>query len=140
MLNIISKRHRETHIEYKLEFYGKETDEVYWSFPLLNGKDSEIVPCKEGEKVNTYEPCSEEECTWWKYYLKASKDDSLYSRQEKHEWSWIEPAKGICSCGETVYLTNEYYGACECPGCGQWYNMFGQELLPPNKWEEEDDY
>ena len=47
-----------------------------------------------------------------------------------------EPAHGTCSCGEVVYLTNQYLGACQCPNCGQWYNIFGQELLPPEKWEE----
>ena len=26
-------------------------------------------------------------------------------------------------------------GAFEC-ACGQWYNMFGQELNPPEDWEE----
>jgi hypothetical protein len=28
-------------------------------------------------------------------------------------------------------------GANECPHCGQWYNVFGQELLPPDQWEED---
>lgn len=35
-------------------------------------------------------------------------------------------------------LVNQYQGACPCPKCGQWYNLFGQELINPQYWEEED--
>lgn len=48
----------------------------------------------------------------------------------------IEPAHGTCPCGETVYLTDEYIGACQCPRCGRWYNLYGQELIPPEYWED----
>lgn len=48
------------------------------------------------------------------------------------------PAHGTCSCGEEIYIDgNGYYGAWECPACGKWYNAFGQELLPPERWEED---
>ena len=51
-------------------------------------------------------------------------------------------AFGTCHCGERVELFDMYHGACQCNKCGQWYNLFGQELLPPDEWEEdiEDDY
>lgn len=42
-----------------------------------------------------------------------------------------------CSCGEIFELENQYLGACECPKCGQWYNLFGQMLKNPDKWEED---
>ena len=45
-----------------------------------------------------------------------------------------EPAHGTCSCGREISLYDEYYGACRCE-CGKWYNLFGQELLPPDQWE-----
>ena len=48
----------------------------------------------------------------------------------------VDSAHGTCKCGQEVYLFDHYRGACECPNCGQWYNMFGQELLPPSEWEE----
>ena len=53
-----------------------------------------------------------------------------------------EPDRGTCACGETVELTNEYHGACQCPGCGRWYNLFGESLLPPDQWgmKYEDEY
>ena len=53
-----------------------------------------------------------------------------------------DPAHGTCVCGREVELWDEYYGACQCE-CGRWYNLFGQELLPPDQWEidpSEDDY
>ena len=46
-----------------------------------------------------------------------------------------EPAHGTCICGEEVSLWDQYYGACECPKCGRWYNLFGQELVAPEHWE-----
>lgn len=46
------------------------------------------------------------------------------------------PPSGICECGEEVFLVDEYMGACECPKCKRWYNLFGQELLPPRQWDE----
>ena len=47
-----------------------------------------------------------------------------------------ENSKGTCKCGETVKLIDKYMGACQCPKCGRWYNVFGQELLPPEMWED----
>lgn len=49
----------------------------------------------------------------------------------------VVAATGTCHCGNNMELHDEYYGACRCGKCGQWYNMFGQELLPPDEWEEE---
>lgn len=46
-------------------------------------------------------------------------------------------AHGTCECGNEVELWNQYYGSCQCEKCGQWYNVFGQELLPPECWEED---
>lgn len=56
---------------------------------------------------------------------------------EKYKNTYREPNRGTCSCGERIELWNEYYGACSCPKCGKWYNLFGQELLPPEDWEED---
>lgn len=47
-----------------------------------------------------------------------------------------EPASGTCRCGESIELWDQYQGACECPKCGRWYNLFGQELLKPEYWED----
>lgn len=63
-----------------------------------------------------------------------------FNKVIKQTHGYKELAHGLCECGKEVYLYNEYMGACECPECGQWYNLFGQELLPPNQWEEGDDW
>lgn len=47
------------------------------------------------------------------------------------------PAHGTCECGQEILLVSDYMGACNCPNCGRWYNLFGQELLPPEQWEED---
>lgn len=44
-------------------------------------------------------------------------------------------AHGTCSCGNEVELHDALYGACSCDKCGRWYNLFGQELQPPENWE-----
>lgn len=43
-------------------------------------------------------------------------------------------AQGICECGQTIELWDQYLGTCECPHCHRWYNLFGQELNPPETW------
>lgn len=47
---------------------------------------------------------------------------------------------GVCPyCGSRVYLGGPgytpYMGVVQC-NCGQWYNIFGQALKPPEDWEE----
>ena len=70
--------------------------------------------------------------------------------KEKFKWcfndvveihqSWKEPNTGTCHCGQKMELINEYMGACECPRCGQWYNIWGQELKNPDTWSNGDDW
>lgn len=50
--------------------------------------------------------------------------------------TYIEPAHGRCRCGEEVILIDQYQGACPCPKCGQWYNLYGQELIDPEYWND----
>ena len=62
-----------------------------------------------------------------------------YNEVVKRSWTYTEPAHGICSCGTEIALENQYRGACECPTCGRWYNLFGQALIDPEGWEYDDD-
>ena len=48
-----------------------------------------------------------------------------------------EPAHGTCAGGEEIFLFDEYCGTCQCPHCGRWYNLFGQEMLPPAEWDSD---
>ena len=72
----------------------------------------------------------------YNYCLKHPEKFPYAYKEIEYTWRWIkEPDYGICDCGERIELINQYMGACQCPKCGQWYNLFGQELLPPEKWE-----
>ena len=55
----------------------------------------------------------------------------------KHERRVRDNAHGTCSCGNEVELWDQYMGACQCEKCGRWYNLFGQELVAPEYWEED---
>lgn len=77
------------------------------------------------------------------YCLAHPEEFASYNEVRKWENRYTEPAHGTCACGQEVVLTDEYYGACQCHVCGRWYNLFGQELLPPEEWEtdpSEDEY
>ena len=69
-----------------------------------------------------------------------SPDNFPYAFNEVVEYRrWVkDDAYGTCECGERVYLVNQYMGACSCGNCGRWYNLFGEELLPPEDWEDLD--
>lgn len=62
--------------------------------------------------------------------------DLVYKGVVDYSYTVTEPAVGKCACGAEVELTDQYYGACECPSCKRWHNLFGQELNPPDMWEE----
>lgn len=67
-------------------------------------------------------------------------DQYVHAGEVVHRsWRAHDPAHGTCSCGREVTLWDQYQGACECE-CGKWYNLFGQELNPPEYWEDDDDY
>lgn len=63
-----------------------------------------------------------------------------FNKVVKQKWQARENAHGTCSCGEEMELWDQHLGACQCPRCGRWYNLFGQELVPPEHWEEGDDW
>ena len=71
-------------------------------------------------------------------YCIAHPEKYPYAFNEIHKYQqWIQDEPyGTCHCGERVYLFDEYMGACQCGKCGQWYNLFGQELKDPSEWEE----
>lgn len=72
------------------------------------------------------------------------------SNPDKFPFGWNEvekindyirhPATGKCACGKTIELINVYMGACDCPHCGRWYNVFGDELKDPRTWKNGDDW
>ena len=63
--------------------------------------------------------------------------DFYFHGIREYDNDYHEPDRGICVCGAEVYLDrdNSYLAAVQCPKCGKWYNLFGQELLPPDEWD-----
>lgn len=90
-------------------------------------------------------PCSEagepmlNDCNRENYeYCQAHPEQFVrFNKVVKDSWRYKVNAHGTCHCGEVVELYDEYLGACHCEKCGQWYNLFGQELKPPAEWEED---
>lgn len=117
-----------TDVTYSREFTRKDTSG--FSFPC--DEHGNVFPFEYEEAQRNYERCLANE----------SEFDLEFNEFRRWKNTYREPAHGTCVCGEEVYLINEYMGACECPKCGRWYNLFGQELLPPDQWESDyyDDY
>lgn len=98
-------------------------------------------PCDEHGNVFPFEfDCARKNYEWCMAH--PEEFDAEWNEFRTWKNTYREPAHGTCVCGEEVYLIDEYQGACECPNCGRWYNLFGQELLPPDQWESDyyDDY
>ena len=123
MLRNLVRGEYKTSVEYALEFFFDRNGG--FSFPC--DEYGNVLPLKSPEAAENLEWCRNH----------PEKFKFIEIRRRKYNWS--EPDSGICYCGERVELVDEYCGACQCPRCGQWYNLFGQELLSPEEWEMDDD-
>lgn len=92
-------------------------------------------PCDENGRVFDDIPDAAKEN--YKWCLDHPEKFVRFNEVIKHERRTYDNAHGTCDCGNEVELYNQYLGACECEQCGKWYNLFGQELLPPTAWNEE---
>ena len=125
MLKNIVRPAEEVIVEYYLEFLTKDEERTSsYSFPC--DKDGNIIE----SEMNSV--------SWENYHWCCSHPEEFdfYKNVRKWEHRYRPNAYGTCSCGETVELVDEYIGATECQKCGKWYNLFGNELLPPSMWEE----
>lgn len=122
MLKNFTPRHYYTHREYRLEW----TDEDGNGFSF---------PCDANGNVNISDMAPEGYANL-RYCMANPEGFEVAGELKVHEWRCHDDAHGTCSCGREVYLWDQYYGACECE-CGKWYNLFGQEILPPEHWESD---
>ena len=72
----------------------------------------------------------------YEFAMRHSEKFKRFNQVVKCTNRYKENASGICGCENRIELYDEYLGACECPQCGQWYNLFGQRLNHPDEWEE----
>lgn len=96
-------------------------------------------PCdKEGMvDVDSLNPTARKNYEWC---LHNPQEFKYYNEHNVYYTHYTENASGVCSCGNRIELWDEYLGACHCPHCGKWYNLFGQELNPPHTWKDGDDW
>lgn len=121
MIDCFTPSERKTATRYSLVFDDGRGNGL--CFPCdVNGVLLE--PVNDGARAN------------YQYALAHPEQYARYNKVVKESWSYWKPAHGICHCGAKVELVNEYMGACQCHRCGQWYNQSGQEVLPPEEWEE----
>ena len=125
MGQIICEREKELVVENEVNFYTKDTHEIVSVYPsneygvVLIGK------------------MTQQAVTNW---FKDLNNNSLYHIKEKREYYITHPAIYKCDCGEEFELYNEYMGACSCPKCEKYFNLFGQELTHPNTWSKNEDW
>lgn len=121
MLRNIVPRERKTIIEYELCFDDGSN----------NGFG---FPCDAHGTVVGLQPEAVANLAWC---MEHPEKFERFNEVVRYVRSYTEPARGRCSCGAEVVLYDEYYGACKCPKCDRWYNLYGQELLPPDQWEQD---
>lgn len=119
MLKDIKRGGYVEHTHYMLEFLHDRD----WGYSFPCDKDGNVLDLNEGCAKSLAQCLEHPEAYPWSF-----------NEVRKYTQRMREPDTGTCSCGQHVELVNEYMGAFQCPRCGQWYNMAGQELLPPDKW------
>ena len=126
MLKIIKERTPETIKEYYINFRYKDDPEAGFCFPATPQGEPDFSSMGP-ETIANYKVCLT--------------DERLTEAEfEPREYTFINPAVGLCSCGKEVILEGGYEGATQCE-CGRWYNLFGQSLIDPKYWyRDEDDY
>lgn len=112
----------ETITEYDLVF----DDGHHNGFCFPCDKDGNLLSGVPKEAIQNYRKC-----------LETPERFIRYNTVVKTERRVRNDARGTCHCGNTVELYNMYSGACQCEKCGQWYNLFGQMLVPPAEWEDD---
>jgi hypothetical protein len=127
MLEIIKERTVRKEKSYWINFDNKEDTTCGYIFPAKSDETPAWDQMGEEATRNFYE---------------CSLNFDVYNRWfEEREHTIVEPAVGKCHCGREVSLDCDYAyrGAVQCD-CGQWYNLFGQSLVDPEYWEDDDDY
>ena len=126
MLKIIRERSSHTEVEHYIEF----TDEEGSGF---------VFPCDSNGNIQFSDEPELGKAQRANYEYALSQKERFtcqYNEFVTRKYTVTDNAVGKCVCGEEVELYNQYQGACSCPKCGQWYNLFGQSLVDPQYWED----
>lgn len=128
MAEILTPSHIDETIEHKIEFDLIKDPSGGYSFNCEPDGTPTFDPDYEEVQKENYDYCLAHPELYYPGQVRTIKR------------SYRVPAKAKCECGETIELVNEYMGACECPFCGQWHNLFGQALNDPSTWSSGDDW
>lgn len=94
-------------------------------------------PCDKDGNLLTTNEAALENYEWARQHPEKYK---RFAEIIERETTYREENSGICNCGKRIELFNQYLGGCECPYCGQWWNVWGQELNNPSTWSDGDDW
>lgn len=124
MLKNYTQAEWKTLVEYELVFDDGSNNG--FGFPC--DRDGKLIESEEQNPVahENYRRC-----------MKHPEQFDRFNEVVRRERRYREPGHGTCICGAEVELYDQYYGACQCPECGRWYNLYGQSLLPPEQWERD---
>lgn len=117
---------------------GEEVVKVYYDLVFDDGHGNGFwFPCDKDGNVEELNEGAQEN---YEFCLKNRDNFVRKGEVIKEVRRWRENNSGTCECGEVIELFNQYLGACECPNCGRWYNIFGTELNNPSTWSSGDDW
>ena len=120
-MKLISQRQRITDVEYFLEFDVNDCPGAGFGFDCDERGNVDFSALSPAALANL------DLCL-------CGSDNISYAGIRKHVHIYIQPAIGLCSCGDQVSLdgfTNT------CDNCGADYNQSGQRLAPRSHWGEE---
>jgi hypothetical protein len=130
MLEIIKERTVRTEKSYWINFDCKDDHSCGFIFPANSDGTPALDKMPEEAKMN--------------YFACEASTNKFDRWLEEREDQVVDYAVGRCRCGAEVELFDgAWMGAVQCEKCGKWYNIYGQELVDPEYWEDpfdDDDY
>ena len=103
---------------YQLNFCDRRTGEICFGFPATADGVISLQEMEEPAKEN---------------YAAVSKNEAYVPRFEGRKFVFRERTRKCSRCGARVTLEGD---SC-CRKCGKWFNGFGEEILPPERWQRE---
>ena len=123
MLTWVKQREKVVETEYYHEFRFKDDPGAGCSFPCDKEGNINFDHMSSGARQNFEFAVSNPD---------KINDLGIIERNFAH----TEPAIVKDECGVEFALEDQHGGACSCPKCNRWYNLFGQELNPPEHWND----
>lgn len=118
---------------------GELVDRVWYELTFDDGHNNGFsFPCdKDGNLASDMNDSAKENYEWC---LAHPSEFERYNKVVEYKQRYKENNSGTCDCGKQIELFNQYLGACECPNCGRWWNVWGQRVKNPDTWSDGDDW